>query len=400
MIEEATECTAEPRGNDFFPDPTKALSVESSIYIQHYPQLYYSHAKNGCPLFISQPGKLNIDAIACLTSAPNLVNYHWYAMMHEYQAKLKEIEQISNGSFKRYECVCILDLAGLTASKLGKKELDLTKSQAFIDSLCFPETLNKMVIVNAPSFFTFTWKIIRGWIDKRTSAKVEVLGRDKEKLIKKLSKFIEPGQIPSDYGGNGASIDEFLNNHMVESAELNRTVGSTLKLVEEDSCLISVKKRALKSISVQKGKKAKLSFLTRTLVGCKIIVKESNTGKILATINAIHDGKSEDDTDKVPSRFDLENTGVVILQGNASFDIEFGSNNNSRDSIKLMMITKTFIEDPRKDSGEDGNEGSNSKAEIGTKCASICTGTFSPGKEDVASVKLSPGRRNKIANNL
>lgn len=47
MVEEASECTADVRKEDFFPNASKALSVESSLYIKQYPQLYYGHALNG-----------------------------------------------------------------------------------------------------------------------------------------------------------------------------------------------------------------------------------------------------------------------------------------------------------------------------------------------------------------
>ena len=375
MVEESTEYTADPRKNDFFPCPTKALSIESSLYIKQYPQLYYGHARNGCPLFISQPGMINIDAISVLTNLPKIINFHWYAMMHEYARKLQDEQRASNGTFKRFECVCILDLAGLTASKVGKRELNLIKVQAAIDSLCFPETLNKMVIVNAPAFFTLTWKIIRGWIDQRTSAKVEVIGSSKPKLLKKLSIFIDPKNLPADYGGSGVSIRDFLKDDMLQMAESRREIGSKLKLVEEEPCMVSFSTSSSKSISVDREKFVKLSFLTRTLVGCKIIVKEFNSGKVIAAIDAIHNGKVEDDANETSTRYDLEDSGV-ILQGKASFEVELVSNGNKRKMINVMMVIKTFVTDSAKLSTLEVNEGQKPLAAINTKHVSICTGVF------------------------
>jgi hypothetical protein len=36
--------------------------------------------------------------------------------------------------------------------------------------------LNKMFIVNAPMLFSGAWSIVKGFIDKRTSEKINVLG--------------------------------------------------------------------------------------------------------------------------------------------------------------------------------------------------------------------------------
>ncbi len=396
MVEEATECTAEPRKHDFYPCPTTALSVESSLYIKQYPQLYYGHARNGCPVFISQPGMINIDAISSLTCIPKIVNYHWYAMMHEFTGKLKEEKTTSHGAFKRYECMCILDLNGLTATKIGKRELNLTKVQAAIDSLCFPETLNRMVIVNAPGYFTFTWKIIKGWIDQRTSAKVEVIGTNKEKLLKKLSALIDPTKLPSDYGGSGISINDFLNNDMRRMAESRRQIGSELKLVEEDTNLVSFSSSVSKSIAVNSGQSVKICFLTRSIVGCNIIVKESNSDKIMARINVVHSGSSEDDENETPSRFDLEDSGMVLHE-NTSYDVNFVSNGSKRKIINVMMVTKSFVvEDLVKVSNVEATE--EKKAPItrstDTKfCGSICTGVFSPENNNVVTVVSSSDMR-------
>jgi hypothetical protein len=94
----------------------------------------------------------------------------------------------------------VLDLAGLTASQLNSKSLTIIKEQSAIDSVCFPETMNKMLIVNAPTFFAATWRIIKGWLDPRTAAKIEVIS-SKATAEKRLLDLVDADQLPSDYGG-------------------------------------------------------------------------------------------------------------------------------------------------------------------------------------------------------
>lgn len=398
MVEEAMECTDAPRKHNFFPDPTKALSVERSLYIKQYPQIYYGHAKNGCPVFISQPGRLNIDAIGCLTSIPSIINFHWYAMMHEFVDALHLQHKSSGGKFKRYECVCILDLAHLTPSKVGKRQLNITKVQSTIDSLCFPETLNKMVIVNAPGFFSMTWKLIRGWIDQRTSSKVEVVGTDKEKVLKKLSNLIDPDELPADYGGNGISIADFLKKDMLRVAESERQIGSRLKLEDEDPCLISFKGNTSRVINVQNQKALKISFLTRTLVGCKIIVKQmGNNGKVLSSMNVAHHGMDDDDENEIPTRYNLEDYGV-ILYGPENYEIEFKSNGGRYKHMNVMMAIKKYAVDDVKIATKEIVK-SIPQAIINPTIgnASICTGVFSPNDSLNLTVEASPHIERRMA---
>ena len=78
----------------------------------------------------------------------------------------------------------------------------IIKEQAAIDSICFPETMAKMLIVNAPTFFSASWRIIKGWLDPRTSGKIEVISSTST-MHKRLLALVDADQLPSDYGGTG-----------------------------------------------------------------------------------------------------------------------------------------------------------------------------------------------------
>jgi CRAL/TRIO domain len=114
----------------------------------------------------------------------------------------------------RFECFCILDLDKLTTSQLSRRALAIVKEQAAIDSICFPETMSKMLIVNAPTYFAATWRIIKGWLDARTAAKIEVIS-SRATMEKRLLEFIDADQLPSDYGGTGPSTSDSMNESIV-----------------------------------------------------------------------------------------------------------------------------------------------------------------------------------------
>ena len=110
-----------------------------------------------------------------------------------------------------FECFCVLDLAHLSSSQLGSRAMSIIKEQSFIDSLCFPETMAKMVIVNAPRFFALTWSVIRGWLDARTANKVEVIS-SKKASEKRLLELVDAQMLPCDYGGKGPDTNDLIDS--------------------------------------------------------------------------------------------------------------------------------------------------------------------------------------------
>merc|ERR1719223_231273 len=99
-----------------------------------------------------------------------------------------------------------MDLEGLSIGTMNSRTLALIKEQINIDSLCFPETLNRMIIVNAPRFFAASWKLIKGWLDARTANKIEIISSRKT-MEKRLKELIDADQLPADYGGTGPSVN-------------------------------------------------------------------------------------------------------------------------------------------------------------------------------------------------
>lgn len=208
MVEEATECRKEAKTMDFYRDPKEALGCDMALYMAQFPQVYSGYAKNGVPLFFSKPAKMNVDALDAVTTLMGIIKFHWFYMMHDFGDRLRH-QKVDREGFHKFECACVMDLSGLSVTQLGSRTLAVVKEQSFIDSLCFPETMNCMVILNAPSFFSATWTIIKGFIDARTAGKVDVIS-SKKKGEKRLLEIADPDQLPSDYFGTGPSTDETL----------------------------------------------------------------------------------------------------------------------------------------------------------------------------------------------
>ncbi|KAL1958657.1 hypothetical protein VTO42DRAFT_4000 [Malbranchea cinnamomea] len=63
----------------------------------------------------------------------------------------------------------------------------------------YPETLDRIFIIGAPSFFPTVWGWIKRWFDPVTTSKIFILPASEVKST--LSSFIDPANFPKRYGG-------------------------------------------------------------------------------------------------------------------------------------------------------------------------------------------------------
>eukprot|EP01084_Bolivina_argentea_P118145 209682_1 len=92
----------------------------------------------------------------------------------------------------------VMDISNFHAKALTAKYRNLVRDIIGDESNLWPNTLEKMYIINAPWPFRFAWKIIQNFIHPITVAKIEILGAD---YIKTMKKKISMDQIPKSYGG-------------------------------------------------------------------------------------------------------------------------------------------------------------------------------------------------------
>jgi len=345
-IEEAVKLSHDPRERKFYLSPDEALGVEESFFNKQVPEMYYSsRARSGQPIFIAKLGAMNPDAFTCVTTLNGFVAYHWHVMMHRFTEVMKDCTKNANGDFKRYECFCIIDLKGVNTALLSKRVLKVTKMQSEIDLLCFPETLDRLVIVNAPSTFSVAWKIIRGWIDTRTASKIDILGRNQTKIFKLLSELVDENNLPSDYGGRGISFDECFRAEVIKSYK-NSGDGNNkgMEVQNIETYLMTARPRASQKLILKADEVIKLSIFTRSSTGCSLIIKDSKD-QILSCISEggitiKHKSSSGIDANEAPSRYDLENLGI-LLQEPDTYSVHLKSHGGrKRKEFFLLVATE------------------------------------------------------------
>ncbi|KAE8372854.1 CRAL-TRIO domain-containing protein [Aspergillus bertholletiae] len=63
----------------------------------------------------------------------------------------------------------------------------------------YPETLDRIFIIGAPSFFPTVWGWIKRWFDPVTTSKIFILSS--AEVLPTLTSFMDPTTIPKQYGG-------------------------------------------------------------------------------------------------------------------------------------------------------------------------------------------------------
>lgn len=326
MVEEATECHAVARENDYYPNPREALGCDASVYFNQYPQLYTGFAKNGAPLFISKPGVLNVEAIECLTTLEGIVKFHWFIMMRDFGDLLRNNKE-KNPNFKRFECFCVLDLDNLTMAQLTSKAKAIIKEQSAIDSLCFPETMAKMVIVNAPRFFPPTWSLIKGWLDARTAGKIEVFS-NRAKGHEKLLELIDADQLPSDYGGTATDTNEILRQNIV---------GDEVRI---ETSMLHVRTTGSIQFAIREGEEIDVHIHTRSLAGAKFSLVdggEKNGKEFVGSTEVKHRGT--DDHTELPTEVKLSATRIP---GPCVVKIKAESQGSRFSSQSFLIVGRVF----------------------------------------------------------
>jgi len=337
MVEEATTLRAKASLHNFYPNPSDGLGnkVEKSIYLAQYPQIYTGYSKDGYPVLFSKPGVLNINGLESITNLDGIFNFHWYSMIHDFGDRLKHQVE-GDDTFKRFECICILDMGNLTSAHNLRRALNIIKHQTQVDSLCFPETLNRLIIINAPSFFSMTWNIVSAWLDERTSQKIEIMSGNRKKWESKLRELIDLDQLPRDYGGRGCTTEQLLDEDMMKEDQDDRCCKKRLI-----SKFLTVRSSATFEFELkQKEVMNDISIFTRSTSGAISFLSKKNGNAKVTKI--AHKGKGLDT--ELPSRIYLPHQNIV---GPGKFTIKLESNSSalSTDNFFIVGQIKTFRSD-------------------------------------------------------
>jgi hypothetical protein len=226
----------------------EAGGCDVSVFRTFYPHAIAGYSHNRLPIVWEATGRINIQAVISIMNRDCLMAYHFWNMETCLDGKFTECSKVpppltqlasssaaaavvaaspspsaspsSPSSSSGLECgeglvdgfktpsvspheiatFAVLDLREFGLAQCGQKTMDQVKLYISTDNTCYPETLGKMLLINAPYVLSAVWGVVKGWLDARTRNKIEIVS-SAEASLKRLRDFIPEDQIPAEYGG-------------------------------------------------------------------------------------------------------------------------------------------------------------------------------------------------------
>lgn len=192
-IDRLRECLTWRAENKVSEMPEKKLESEEKIQMfrRAWPCGLHGVGKCGRPVYVERVGHLNMEVLDANFTLEKATEFHIQTM--ENLDRYKDELSRKYGRLL-YKHIAILDLDGVGMSMLGGKYRGTLQHMIHIDQHYFPESLHRMVIVNAPFMFKMMWAIVRPFLHPLTQARI-VMGNDH------LKELIDEEQIPNFLAG-------------------------------------------------------------------------------------------------------------------------------------------------------------------------------------------------------
>ncbi|NXI29340.1 S14L2 protein, partial [Sterrhoptilus dennistouni] len=157
--------------------------------------------REGSPVWYEIIGPLDAKGLLFSASKQDLLKNKF----RDCEVLRHECEQQSEKLGKKVEMVMMVyDCEGLGLKHLWKPAVDTYGEILAMFEENYPESLKRLFIVKAPKLFPVAYNLVKHFLSEDTRKKVVVLGSNWKEV---LQKYIDPAQIPVEYGGTMTDPD-------------------------------------------------------------------------------------------------------------------------------------------------------------------------------------------------
>ncbi|KAG8529898.1 uncharacterized protein KY384_005379 [Bacidia gigantensis] len=176
-----------------------------------YPQWTGRRDKRGIPLYLYEVGKLDAKKMLAYSSSTSKTKAKGSApsrmlrLFALYENLTRFVMPLCTAAPGRPYQETPVDQSNniVDISRVGLKQFWNLKNHmqdaSQLATAHYPETLDRIFILGAPSFFPTVWSWIKRWFDPITTSKIFVLSQ--HQVLPTLTQFIDIKDIPKKYGG-------------------------------------------------------------------------------------------------------------------------------------------------------------------------------------------------------
>ncbi|NWY76219.1 S14L2 protein, partial [Erithacus rubecula] len=151
--------------------------------------------REGSPVWYEIIGPMDAKGLLFSASKQDLIKNKF----RDCELLRHECEQQTEKLGKKIEMVMMVyDCEGLGLKHLWKPAVDTYGEILSMFEENYPESLKRLFIVKAPKLFPVAYNLVKHFLSEDTRKKVVVLGSNWKEV---LQKYIDPSQIPVEYGG-------------------------------------------------------------------------------------------------------------------------------------------------------------------------------------------------------